>query len=114
MSSSIKFYVEWAGELAAGIRPGSETVTINFEYGTVVVDREAIEYWRESVSGYYDGATVLTPYECDWDVPISRGDSHYCLERISSHVCDFYEEGLIDWATMDESVHALTHLQESL
>ncbi|HEX4501082.1 MAG TPA: hypothetical protein VH187_07975 [Scandinavium sp.] len=36
------------------------------------------------------------------------------LENVSHHICDFYEQGLIDWLTMDESMQALTLLQESL
>jgi len=57
----IVFHAEWQGERAAGIMPGQEQVTIGFEYGPL--DSGAIEYWREAVKDYFDGARVMTEEE---------------------------------------------------
>ena len=53
----IMFDVTWAGEKDAGIRAGSEEVTIQFRYGQPV-DAALIEYWRTAISEFFDGASV--------------------------------------------------------
>jgi hypothetical protein len=47
----------WSGEPNAGIMPGSEEVTIQFKYGQPI-DEDVIEYWREAIAEFYDGAHV--------------------------------------------------------
>ena len=56
MKNQIVFDVEWDGEMAAGIRAGSEIVTIGFQYGPV--DDEAIEYFASVIADYFEGAMV--------------------------------------------------------
>jgi hypothetical protein len=56
------FHAEWAGERAAGINPGYEKITITFEHGQPL-DEDTVNYWRESVAQFYDGARVLTDSE---------------------------------------------------
>jgi len=55
--TELKFQAEWSGELAAGIQPGYEEVTIQFKYGQPI-DQGVIDYWRQNVEDFYDGATV--------------------------------------------------------
>ena len=55
-NSTLTFDVEWAGEIGAGIRAGSEVVTLQLEFGPA--DAELIEFFREAIAQYYDGATV--------------------------------------------------------
>jgi len=62
MATTIKFFVEWHGEMAAGIRPGSENVSITFEH-TDTVDSDTVEFWHDSLKEYYDGAAVYTEQE---------------------------------------------------
>jgi hypothetical protein len=60
---TLKFYVSWNGEPGAGIRSGSEDVSITFSH-TDSVDSDTVEFFRESLREYYDGAEmVLTPDE---------------------------------------------------
>lgn len=59
---TIKFFVEWHGELAAGIRPGYEEVEIFLRY-TDNLDEEQIEWWRDAVKEQFDGAIVRTEAE---------------------------------------------------
>jgi hypothetical protein len=54
---TLKFIAWWNGEPAAGIRAGSEEVTITFKHGTVV-DEDAVAYWRDMIAQYFDGAHV--------------------------------------------------------
>lgn len=56
MKNQMVFDVEWAGERGAGINPGSEVVTVSFEYG--LIDDETIEFFRASIAEYFDGAGV--------------------------------------------------------
>lgn len=60
--TTIKFFVSWSGEMAAGIRPGFEEVTISFRYGQPL-DDEAVGFLRESVKEFFNGASVLTEEE---------------------------------------------------
>jgi len=53
----LKFIAWWNGEPGAGIRSGSEEVTIEFKYG-VTMDEDTIAFWKESVVQYFDGAHV--------------------------------------------------------
>lgn len=55
--NSLRFYVQWSGERAAGINPGSEEVTIQFKYGQSL-DSDIIEYWQDCLKDFYDGASV--------------------------------------------------------
>lgn len=57
MKNQMVFDVEWHGEMAAGIRPGSEVVTVSFEYGPV--DDDTIEHFAGVIADYFDGATVI-------------------------------------------------------
>jgi hypothetical protein len=61
---TIKFYVEWPGERAAGIRGGSEHVSISFEYGTVI-DSDTVEFFRESLREFFDCRKVQTWEEAE-------------------------------------------------
>jgi hypothetical protein len=54
---NLKFIVWWNGEPAAGIRSGSEEVTIQFKHG-VTLDEDTVAFWKDSVSQYFDGAHV--------------------------------------------------------
>lgn len=53
----ITFSVDWSGEFAAGILPGSEEVSIEFKYGHPVTE-DLIEFWIDSLAEFYDGAAV--------------------------------------------------------
>lgn len=53
----LDYYAKWHGEPAAGINPGSESVTITLKY-TNSVDDDTVEYWRSAVADYFDGAHV--------------------------------------------------------
>jgi hypothetical protein len=55
--TELKFEAAWPGEIAAGISPGCEQVTIQFRYGQPI-DQDVIEYWRSAVEDFYDGSTV--------------------------------------------------------
>ena len=55
--TTLKFVAWWNGEPAAGIRSGSEQITIQFKYG-VPVDEDMVAYWRDTVAQYFDGAVV--------------------------------------------------------
>lgn len=78
--TSIRFNVHWHGELAAGIRPGYENVVLTFEY-TDSIDTDTLEYWREAVRDYYDGATVETQEESIKRI-IATGTCPGCGHRI--------------------------------
>ena len=62
-------HAAWAGEIGAGIRSGYEKITINFEHGQDL-DEEVIDYWRQSVAEFYDGARVLT--DSEWQAQMDR------------------------------------------
>lgn len=62
--SKITFEAIWHGERAAGINSGSETVIIEFA-NTSEIDAETVEYFREALRDYYDGAIVLTQSESE-------------------------------------------------
>lgn len=53
----LTYYAEWHGERAAGINPGSEEIEITLKH-TDSIDEDSIEFWRESVAQYFDGAGV--------------------------------------------------------
>lgn len=53
----LTYYTEWHGERAAGINPGSEEVEIVLKH-VDSVDEEMIDFWRESIAQYFDGAHV--------------------------------------------------------
>lgn len=53
----LTYEANWSGELAAGIHPGSEEITITFKYDQPL-DSDVTEYWRDSIAEFYDGATV--------------------------------------------------------
>lgn len=53
----IIYDVEWNGEMEAGIRPGSERVTLQLEY-THEVDADSVEFFRDCLASYFDGAGV--------------------------------------------------------
>lgn len=55
--AKLTFEAEWHGEMAAGIRPGSETVTIEFVH-TSEFDADTIEYFQDVIREYFDGASV--------------------------------------------------------
>ena len=55
---TLKFIAWWNGEPAAGIRAGSEEITIEFKHSVSVTDEDAVAFWRESVAQYFDGAHV--------------------------------------------------------
>ena len=54
---TLTYYAEWHGERAAGINPGSEEIDLTLKYSDSV-DEDTIEFWRESVAEYFDGAHV--------------------------------------------------------
>jgi hypothetical protein len=53
----LTYFAEWRGEPQAGIMAGTNEVTIEFKYDQPL-DAELVEYWRESIAEFYDGATV--------------------------------------------------------
>ena len=53
----LTFRAEWHGERAAGINSGSEEVTISFKSDNII-EPETINYWREAIVDFYDGAKV--------------------------------------------------------
>jgi hypothetical protein len=53
----LKFFAAWDGEPDAGLHAGSEIVSIQFQYGQSL-DEDTIEYWRDAVADFYDGAYV--------------------------------------------------------
>jgi hypothetical protein len=55
--TQLKFQVQWHGERAAGINPGSEEITIHFRYGQPI-DRDTIDYFQGIIQEFYDGAQV--------------------------------------------------------
>ena len=55
--TQLKFDVQWGGERAAGINPGSEEVTIIFKHGQPL-DEDTINFWRVALCEFYDGAQV--------------------------------------------------------
>jgi hypothetical protein len=57
--NKLVFIAEWHGERAAGINPGHEEITIQFKYGQPVDDQDTIDYWREAIQDFYDGAKVV-------------------------------------------------------
>lgn len=50
------FDVQWSGEMAAGIRAGSEVITVSMEYGPM--DDEARDYFASALADYFEGAAV--------------------------------------------------------
>jgi hypothetical protein len=56
-ATSLKFEVEWFGEPDAGLRAGSEEVTIKFKYGQPL-DEDTIDYWQGVIADFYEGAGV--------------------------------------------------------
>ena len=56
--TKLVFLTEWHGEQAAGINPGHEEITIQFKYGQPL-DQDVIDYWREAILDFYDGAKVV-------------------------------------------------------
>ena len=60
--TTLKFFCIWHGEKNAGILPGSEDVTITFD-NTDSLDGDTVEFFRDTLVDYYDGATVLTETE---------------------------------------------------
>lgn len=54
---TLTFYAEWHGERAAGINPGSEEIDITLKHAQSIGEDE-IEFWRDSVAQYFDGAHV--------------------------------------------------------
>lgn len=54
---TLHYHAEWAGERAAGIHPGSEDLSIVFKYSGSP-DVEMIDYFRDAVAEYFDGAHV--------------------------------------------------------
>lgn len=71
---TITFDAVWNGELSAGIRSGSEVVTISFEHGCM--DEDAIEFFRECVAEYFDGAGVKARAPQDDAEEHPQTDSH--------------------------------------
>jgi hypothetical protein len=61
--TTIKLYAYWPGEAAAGIRSGSEVITISLEHGPF--EPEDVEAFQQTVREMYDCATVLTQAEQD-------------------------------------------------
>lgn len=59
----IKFTAMWAGESSAGIRAGNEDVAITFSNTLGEPDADTIEYFREAIAEYFDGAKVHTETE---------------------------------------------------
>ena len=53
----LTFNAEWSGELAAGLRAGSEEVTIQFRDGQHL-DADLVEYWQDAIAEFYNGAVV--------------------------------------------------------
>ena len=51
------FNADWPGEPNAGIWPGAEEIAIEFKHGQPI-DEDVIEFWREAISEFYDGAHV--------------------------------------------------------
>jgi len=55
--TTLKFIAWWASDNSAGLRAGSEELTIQFKHG-VPVTEDTVEYWRDQVSQFFDGAVV--------------------------------------------------------
>ena len=60
--ATMTFEVEWRGEPDAGLLSGSETVTIELRH-TPEIDADTVEYFRDALKEFYDGATVMTTKE---------------------------------------------------
>lgn len=62
----LRFHVRWPSELAAGIRAGSEDITITFTSGWAGgIPADVVQDFREYLREEYDGAEVLTQNEYD-------------------------------------------------
>jgi hypothetical protein len=53
----LEFFAVWSGEKNAGLLAGSETIKIEFSESDSL-NKDDIEYFRETLSEYYDGANV--------------------------------------------------------
>ena len=60
--AKMTFEVQWCGEEEAGIMSGRETVTIEFARADLFSEDE-MDYWRQSLREYFDGAVVMTTEE---------------------------------------------------
>lgn len=62
MSITLKLYAEWPGEPAAGLRGGSEEVTITFAYSDALLEEE-IDLYKSALAQQFDRARVMTESE---------------------------------------------------
>lgn len=88
-TQTLIFHAEWFGEPAAGLRAGYEKITISFEYGGIVLDADTVDFWRESVKDFYDGAKVFT--DAEWQ--------KYSAERSKDYnvTVEWPDDQKIDW-----------------